>query len=276
MLLKDATLLNCIKLIIICGSPQDPQFSKTIMKHLLFFTLIFSFILSSCSIEKRHYNKGLYFQRNTKFSSDKISNIGDSFTKATYNDSENVDFALADEKSENELYSNIESISISSIKREKINQIIKQKDENSFLENCDLITTKKGDEIECIVKEISSSEIKYVKCNNINSPIISVRKSDVLFIKYANGEKDVINSSSSDPITEQIVPSNGGKSQLVAFLLCFFFGLLGIHRFYLGHIGMGILYLLTAGLCGIGALIDLILILVGSMKPKDGEYEKTF
>ena len=47
------------------------------------------------------------------------------------------------------------------------------------------------------------------------------------------------------------------KSKLTAYVLWFFFGLLGIHKFYLGKFGMGILYLLTGGLCGIGLLIDL-------------------
>jgi TM2 domain-containing membrane protein YozV len=37
-----------------------------------------------------------------------------------------------------------------------------------------------------------------------------------------------------------------------------FLGVAGVHRFLLGHIGMGILYLLTAGLCFIGTIIDLV------------------
>lgn len=67
----------------------------------------------------------------------------------------------------------------------------------------------------------------------------------------------------------------GGKSQLVALLLVIFLGGLGIHRFYLGYTGLGVLYLLTGGLCGIGALIDLIRIILGDLKPKGGEYGKT-
>lgn len=50
----------------------------------------------------------------------------------------------------------------------------------------------------------------------------------------------------------------------VAFLLCFFVGYLGIHRFYAGKIGTGVLYLFTCGLFGIGWLVDLILIACGS------------
>jgi TM2 domain-containing membrane protein YozV len=64
--------------------------------------------------------------------------------------------------------------------------------------------------------------------------------------------------------------SGGGKSQLVAFLLCFFLGGLGVHRFYLGYIGIGVVQLLTAGGCGIWALIDLIRIAIGTLGPKDG------
>jgi len=37
-----------------------------------------------------------------------------------------------------------------------------------------------------------------------------------------------------------------------------FFGVAGVHRLIIGHIGMGILYLLTGGLCVIGTIVDLI------------------
>lgn len=47
------------------------------------------------------------------------------------------------------------------------------------------------------------------------------------------------------------------KSKGVAYLLLIFLGFLGAHRFYIGKIGTGILYLFTGGFAGLGVLIDL-------------------
>lgn len=69
--------------------------------------------------------------------------------------------------------------------------------------------------------------------------------------------------------------TTGGKSQLVALLLVIFLGGLGIHRFYLGYTGIGVIQLLTGGGCGIWALIDLIRIITGDLQPKGGSYETT-
>jgi len=60
------------------------------------------------------------------------------------------------------------------------------------------------------------------------------------------------------------------KSRLAAALLAFFLGGLGIHRFYVGKVGTGILYLFTGGLFGIGALVDFIMALCGSFTDKAG------
>ena len=53
-------------------------------------------------------------------------------------------------------------------------------------------------------------------------------------------------------------------------MLCFFFGWLGVHRFYVGKVGTGIIQLFTFGGFGIWMLIDFIMIVVGAFTDKAG------
>lgn len=62
----------------------------------------------------------------------------------------------------------------------------------------------------------------------------------------------------------------GEKEWLPALLLCLFLGVVGGHRFYTGHILIGVIQLLTLGGCGIWGLVDLILIITGKFKDADG------
>jgi len=64
------------------------------------------------------------------------------------------------------------------------------------------------------------------------------------------------------------------KGFVPTILLCLFLGTLGIHRFYVKKIGTGILMLITFGALGIWALIDLIVIICGKFKDKQGLYIK--
>lgn len=65
---------------------------------------------------------------------------------------------------------------------------------------------------------------------------------------------------------------DGGSEKriLVAALLCFFFGWLGVHRFYAGKIGTGLLQLVTLGGFGIWWIIDLIVLATGTFRDGDG------
>ena len=60
------------------------------------------------------------------------------------------------------------------------------------------------------------------------------------------------------------------KNKTTALILSIFVGELGIDRFYLGYIGIGLLKLFTAGCFGILWIIDIIQIATGSLQPADG------
>ena len=83
--------------------------------------------------------------------------------------------------------------------------------------------------------------------------------------------------TASQVISQTQIKSNGGggKSQVIALILCVLLGGFGIHRFYLGYTWQGVVQLLTGGGFGIWAIIDLIRIVTGSLQPKDGSYDQT-
>jgi len=67
-------------------------------------------------------------------------------------------------------------------------------------------------------------------------------------------------------MAEEISP----RSRAVAFLLCVFVGYFGVHRFYVGKIGTGILMIVTFGGLGVWYVTDLILVIFGVFRDKEG------
>lgn len=57
---------------------------------------------------------------------------------------------------------------------------------------------------------------------------------------------------------------------MIAVILSFFLGGLGVDRFYVGHTGLGVAKLLTCGGLGIWSLIDLILFAMNKIKDDKG------
>jgi TM2 domain-containing membrane protein YozV len=75
----------------------------------------------------------------------------------------------------------------------------------------------------------------------------------------------------ASPSTTPAPPvSASAKRILPVFLLCWFLGFIGVHRFFVGKIGTGILMIVTFGGLGIWWLIDFIVIICGNFTDKDG------
>lgn len=70
--------------------------------------------------------------------------------------------------------------------------------------------------------------------------------------------------TANPPYMAQAAP----KDWFVTLILALFFGVFGVHRFYTGKVGTGILMLVTAGGCGIWWLIDLVMIATGTFTDK--------
>ena len=88
----------------------------------------------------------------------------------------------------------------------------------------------------------------------------------------------VITQEDFDKKKEQLLNSNEStglttdNTWLVTLLLCLFVGFLGVHRFYVGKVGTGILHLITLGFFGLWTLIDLIMIVMGKFTNKEGKF----
>lgn len=92
------------------------------------------------------------------------------------------------------------------------------------------------------------------------------RQVEALKNKTTDMPNIIINNANTNTNSNHIQNNSGGrppreKNKWVAFVLCLLFGYIGIHKFYEGKIGIGILYLLTVGLFGSGILVDLIVLL---------------
>lgn len=151
------------------------------MKKIAIILIILLGVGVSCSIQKRIYLSSYHLTRGNNKSSIQNKNIEQNY------------FANNDLASDYEF----------SIEIIKNNTQLKN-------EECDLIILNTGDDISAKVVEITSTEIKYKKCENINGPIYSIQKSEVFTIRYSNGSKEIIKSSVNNKLVNTI-PNNEGS-----------------------------------------------------------------
>lgn len=173
--------------------------------------------------------------------------------------------------------SKTKSIPVLELTDNEFGQIItklEEKDNNSNIDDLYVSTTNSFEETKTSSAVISKNESENSKSditlgNVTPSKLSQITGKNVTFNQIKELKKiQKKYKKENNPISE------GGKSQMVALILAIVVGVLGIHRFYLGYTSYGIIQLLTGGGCGIWALIDIIRIATGDLKPKDGDYSE--
>ncbi len=90
------------------------------------------------------------------------------------------------------------------------------------------------------------------------------------FVRHAPSTAGILLQPDMHHIPSAVDPFHSPKRRGIAALLCLLLGCLGVHRFYVGKIGTGIVWLLTFGLYGLGVVVDLWSSLCGSFRDRDG------
>jgi len=229
------------------------------MKKIYLLTFIIGF-LASCStttdvvsnkrIQKRKYNKGFNFKSHKKSNPIIALNINkklNTINEELINNSKvgSNDYLMASE-----------------------DLIIDQSFESEFekLKLLTPVTTKKINTINLNENNnVNIKALKEIKNNILNNKTLEEEKIELISSNKHNKKvkkvvKKIVKSGNNTPLTDD--------EKLIAIILLVFLGVVGAHRFYLGDIGMGVLYLLAGGLCGIGVLIDLIKLLTDKMEKK--------
>lgn len=209
------------------------------IKQLSFIGMVITLVLTSCTMEKRVYMSGYHIEWNKR-----IHN----------SDKQELVISENSKKSDENITVTVEQL----VKATNTNDTYftsTATDENitASLDNSVIIPSRKS---------VSFSKNENSVTANTNQ---TFEGKTVISKKISKAKKKAEKNNAAE---------GGGKSQLVALLLCIFIGVLGIHRFYLGYTGIGILMLLTGGVCGILALIDLIRIITGDLKPRNGDYSE--
>ena len=71
------------------------------------------------------------------------------------------------------------------------------------------------------------------------------------------------------PPPRLVDPNPSPYNRLAALLLCVLVGFFGLHRFYVGKVGTGLIWLFTLGFLGVGQIFDLVLIATGEFRDAD-------
>lgn len=185
---------------------------KNHLKKITPFILII--IISTCSVNKRRYLSGY----DISFKKSKIETKAHSKTSAvekSSNINDSINVVSINSNNSNEILASTNNKIESSLLMNKTSIINSQK----LTDNCDNIIMRNGKEIKCVVSEVGLSEIKYKKCDNLNGPIYTVDKTEVLMIQYSNGSNEIIENKKSTNFSAKPDTSNSKYHPLVVAVI---------------------------------------------------------
>lgn len=109
---------------------------------------------------------------------------------------------------------------------------------------------------DCVVCPKCGKQVEMISGTQNSNPTIVINNSSSSSSSAAASAAAFAGGIGSTPISP--------KSKMITLILSIFLGYLGIHRFYVGKIGSGIVWMFTVGLFGIGWIYDIIKILSGT------------
>jgi TM2 domain-containing membrane protein YozV len=228
------------------------------VKSILFIGIAVMFLLSSCTMEKRVYLSGFHVE--WKKSKEHVNHQEQIRNNALIEAEQNQVATVSTLKNNDNAKNNNSTV--------EDNEALSTNDYNAPIVNNESATNIDNDNIVAAVdNNITISQSLKPTFYKTGTSVNSEKATNVTQITSKQ-----TNQKSKAASTEKSESKGKGKSWIVALLLAFFLGALGIHRFYLGYTTIGIIQLLTAGGLVIWALIDFIRILIKDLKPKDGDY----
>jgi hypothetical protein len=113
------------------------------------------------------------------------------------NDDNNISFSPIEELKHENLIASSKKIFLNN-KKQFVSISRKVEELKEINSDCDNIIFKNGDELSAKVIEITTEVVKYKRCDNLEGPLISVSKKEILMIRYKNGTKEIFNNNENN------------------------------------------------------------------------------